>query len=59
MQAREEFLSWERLNIKLNELSVAVDSNDAIAIRSLLMQLVSGYEPSGEVLDWVHTAIKL
>jgi hypothetical protein len=47
------------LQVKLNELSVPVDSNDAKAIRTLLMQFVSGYEPSGEVLDWVHTAIKL
>jgi hypothetical protein len=30
--------------------------NDVPAIRGLLQQLVSGYQPSGEVVDWVHLA---
>jgi hypothetical protein len=30
--------------------------NDVPAIRSLLQQLVSGYQPSGEVVDWVYLA---
>jgi hypothetical protein len=30
--------------------------NDVPGIRGLLQQLVSGYQPSGEVVDWVHLA---
>jgi hypothetical protein len=32
--------------------------NDVALIRGLLKQLVSGYEPSGEVVDWVHMALE-
>ena len=30
--------------------------NDVPMIRGMLQQLVSGYQPSGEVVDWVHMA---
>lgn len=30
--------------------------NDVPVIRALLKDLVSGYQPSGEVVDWVHLA---
>lgn len=35
---------------------MAVGANDVPVIRALLQQLVSGYQPSGEVVDWVHLA---
>jgi FlaA1/EpsC-like NDP-sugar epimerase len=58
MQAHEEFLSWEHLQVKLEELNGAVSLNNVPAIRGLLQELVSGYEPSGDVVDWVHLAQK-
>ena len=58
MQAHEEFLSWEQLQLKLEELNKAVGVNNVPAIRGLLQELVNGYEPSGEVVDWVHLAQK-
>ena len=30
--------------------------NDVPVIRSMLQTLVSGYQPSGEAVDWVHMA---
>jgi len=30
--------------------------NDVPVIRTLLKDLVSGYQPSGDVVDWVHLA---
>ena len=33
--------------------------NDVPAIRSVLQQLVQGYQPSSEVVDWVHLAYQL
>jgi hypothetical protein len=30
--------------------------NYVLAIHGLLQQLVSGYQPSGEVVNWVHLA---
>ena len=56
MKAQEQFLSWPQLQDKLNALSMAVGANDVPVIRALLQQLVSGYQPSGEVVDWVHLA---
>ena len=56
MRAQEQFLNWSILEPKLNALSMAVGVNDVPVIRGLLEQLVEGYEPSGEVVDWVHVA---
>jgi FlaA1/EpsC-like NDP-sugar epimerase len=56
MNAHEQFLSWPELSQRLNALQLAMGVNDVPAIRGLLQQLVSGYQPSGEVVDWVHLA---
>jgi FlaA1/EpsC-like NDP-sugar epimerase len=56
MKAHEQFLSWPELSQRLNALQLAMGVNDVPAIRGLLQQLVSGYQPSGEVVDWVHLA---
>jgi FlaA1/EpsC-like NDP-sugar epimerase len=58
MKAQEQFLSWPLLEPKLNALSLAMSVNDVSLIRGLLQQLVSGYQPSGEVVDWVHMALE-
>lgn len=57
MKAHEEFLPWDELIIKLNSLSTAMSVNDVDAIRDLLQQLVQGYQPTGDVVDWVHLAL--
>jgi FlaA1/EpsC-like NDP-sugar epimerase len=53
MKAHEEFLSWADLQAKLGILNRALDMNDVPLIRSLLKELVPGYQPDGEVVDWV------
>ena len=58
MKAHEQFLPWAQLEQKLNALSIALNVNDVPEIRGLLQQLVSGYQPSGEVVDWVHMALE-
>jgi FlaA1/EpsC-like NDP-sugar epimerase len=52
MKAHEPFLPWAQLEQKLNALSIAMSVNDVPVIRGMLQQLVSGYQPSGEVVDW-------
>ncbi|ALK87370.1 hypothetical protein L63ED372_00141 [Limnohabitans sp. 63ED37-2] len=37
-------------------LKIAMSVNDVPVIRGQLQELVSGYQPSGEVVDWVHMA---
>jgi FlaA1/EpsC-like NDP-sugar epimerase len=57
MKAHEQYLSWSQLQGNLNALSIAMSVNDVPVIRAQLQELVSGYQPSGEVVDWVHMAL--
>jgi FlaA1/EpsC-like NDP-sugar epimerase len=56
MKAHEHHLSWTQLDQKLNSLSAAISINDISAIRSIMQQTVNGYEPIGDVVDWVQMA---
>jgi FlaA1/EpsC-like NDP-sugar epimerase len=53
LKAHEEFLRWDELESKLNVLNNALDSNNVPLIRTLLKELVSGYQPEEVVVDWV------
>jgi FlaA1/EpsC-like NDP-sugar epimerase len=55
MKAHEDFLHWTELQGKLAKLGVSLDANDVPLIRTLLKDLVPGYQPDGEVVDWVWT----
>lgn len=54
MKAHEDYLSWAELKTKLNALSIALDLNDVATLRAMLVDLALGYQPSGEVVDWIH-----
>ena len=56
MKAHEDYLAWPDLEQKLNALELALNVNDVGVVRLMLEQLVSGYIPSGEIVDWVHLA---
>jgi FlaA1/EpsC-like NDP-sugar epimerase len=56
MKAHEDFLPWTELQSKLAALGLALDTNDVPLIRTLLKGLVPGYQPEGEVVDWVYLA---
>ena len=56
MKANEDFFEWSIFEKHLDTLRTAVESNDVNAIRVLLTLLVSGYQPSGDVVDWVYLA---
>ncbi len=56
MKASEEKMTWADLQDSLNAMQVALDVNDVGVLRRMLEQLVSGYHPSGEIVDWVHLA---
>ncbi|WP_090143130.1 nucleoside-diphosphate sugar epimerase/dehydratase [Limnohabitans sp. DM1] len=53
MKAHEDFLPWDVLQQKLTALNSALDENDVRMIRSLLKDLVPGYQPDGSWVDWV------
>jgi FlaA1/EpsC-like NDP-sugar epimerase len=56
MKAHEDFLPWGELLAKLSGLTQALDVNDVPLIRTMLKDLVPGYQPEGEVVDWVWMA---
>lgn len=58
LKAHEEFFNWSELQHKMSVLSEAMSVNNVPAIRSLLQDLVSGYQPSGAVVDWVHLEVE-
>ena len=54
MKAHEDFWEWGRLGPVLQALDEALSLNDVPRIRQFLSELVSGYQPSSDVVDWVH-----
>jgi len=54
MKAHEECLSYAVLEGKLANLRIVLDANDVPAIRTLLRELVSGYRPTDEIVDWLY-----
>jgi FlaA1/EpsC-like NDP-sugar epimerase len=58
MKALEEFLPWDELESKLNILNAALESNNVPVIRTLLKELVPGYQPESNVVDWVWMQIE-
>lgn len=54
MKAHEEFLLWPDLEVKLNALVMALNVNDVSVTRLMMQQLVPGYTPSANIVDWVY-----
>jgi len=54
LKAHEKFIPLEKLQEELNSLNFALSVNDVPLIRSCLQQLVTEYQPSDEVVDWVY-----
>jgi FlaA1/EpsC-like NDP-sugar epimerase len=54
MKAHEEFIPWADLENKLNALQMALNVNDVGVIQLIMQQLISGYTPSDEIVDWVY-----
>jgi FlaA1/EpsC-like NDP-sugar epimerase len=50
MKAQEEFLELEVLMEYLDQLRTSIDQNNV----SELKQLVPGYQPQSELVDWIH-----
>jgi FlaA1/EpsC-like NDP-sugar epimerase len=59
MSANEDYLPWEVLKAKLNDLLTALDQDDYPKVRQLLRDTVSGYTPDGEIVDWMHQQRRL
>lgn len=56
MKAHEDYIVWNDLEPKLQAMEMALNVNDVSVIRLMMEQLVSGYAPTGEIVDWVYLA---
>lgn len=54
MKAHEDFLPWHELTSRLELLQQSLAINDVPKVRHILKELVPGYQPEGNVVDWVH-----
>ena len=54
MKAHEEYIKWPELENKLNSLETALNVNDVGVIRVMMQELVPGYTPNDEIVDWVY-----
>jgi FlaA1/EpsC-like NDP-sugar epimerase len=52
--AKEDFISWDQLEVLLGSLEMAVNTNAVTAARGMLERLVPGYTPSTVIVDWVY-----
>lgn len=54
MSANEDYLCWELLKSRIQELLIAIDDIDYPKVRQLLRESVSGYTPDGEIVDLIY-----
>jgi hypothetical protein len=54
MKAHEDFIPWADFEARLNALEIALNVNDVGVIRLMMQQLVAGYTPSDDIVDWVY-----
>ena len=54
MKAHEDFIPWTEFDTNLTALEMALNVNDVGVIRLMMQQLVAGYTPSDDIVDWVY-----
>lgn len=54
MMAHDNFIPWIELESQLKSLKIMLNHKDVDAIRLMLENLVAGYTPSDEIVDWVY-----
>ncbi|NYT64243.1 polysaccharide biosynthesis protein [Alcaligenaceae bacterium] len=54
LRANEKHINWEQLKLALADLASAVKNDDYSRIRELFLELVDGYNPDAEMVDWIH-----
>ncbi|WP_432240577.1 polysaccharide biosynthesis protein [Herbaspirillum robiniae] len=54
MKAHEDCMEWPTLEKEMERLQDAMKQGDIIKVRKLLALLVAGYQPQGQVVDWLH-----
>ncbi|WP_426416885.1 polysaccharide biosynthesis protein [Aestuariirhabdus sp. LZHN29] len=55
MRAEEEFMPWPELCQLLDELSLALQGDDFLTVRKLMVKHVSGFNPDSGIVDWMQS----
>ena len=58
LQSHEAFMAMEDFDALIKKLMNAIQKNNVMEIRELLIGAVSGYIPSGDIVDWISTSNK-
>lgn len=53
--AHENRIAYDELMGLLAQFDATLLANDVPGLRALLQQVVQGYQPAGEVVDWLHS----
>ncbi len=53
-KAQDPFIPWGELQKDINILRTVVDQNDIDVILCIMKQLVVGYKPNADIVDWVY-----
>jgi hypothetical protein len=53
MRAEEIELTWQLLSEKLGLLDTAFHQFDCAMVRTILLEVVDGYQPAGDICDYV------
>jgi FlaA1/EpsC-like NDP-sugar epimerase len=53
MKAHEDCIPLAELQNRLQDLEIALNASDLHAIRLMMTELVSGYAPNSEIVDWI------
>lgn len=54
IRAQETFMHWNQLEGKLASLERVLQVNDLNVIRSMMLELVAGYQPTSDIVDWAY-----
>src|SRR5690606_27986230 len=54
MRANENRIDWETLKGILDELAGAIADDNYPRIRALFLEVVDGYHPECDMVDWIH-----
>ena len=57
MKAHEDYLPWGELTVRINDLSQALQANHIGMVRQILQELIAGYQPTYEIVDWVSLGL--
>jgi len=56
LRAQEEYVDWEEMKTILSRLRDVLARGDYANVRRILAAHVKGYQPQGEIVDWIYRA---